>query len=77
MTIRGETQPLLGAYVRGATLVFTFVAPDGGVRSVRTRIDGDAFEGSLQFAGHLTPISGRRVKRDVAAGSAGSKAESR
>jgi SAM-dependent methyltransferase len=77
VTIRGETQPLLGAYVRGATLVFTFVAPDGGVRSVRARIDGDAFEGSLQFAGHLTPISGRRVQRDVAAGSAGSRAESR
>ena len=61
VTIRGETQPLLGAYVRGATLGFTFVAPDGGVRSVRARVDGEAFDGSLQFAGHLTPIGGRRT----------------
>jgi len=62
LTIRGATQPLLGAYVQGATLGFTFVDTDGGVRSVRARIDGDAFSGSLQFSGHLTPIAGRRVR---------------
>ena len=61
LTIRGETQPLLGAFVRGATLGFTFVAPDGGVRSVRARVDGDIFDGSLLFAGQLTPIRGRRA----------------
>jgi SAM-dependent methyltransferase len=61
VTIRGKTQPLLGAFVRGPTLGFTYVAPDGGVRSVRARVDGDAFEGSLQFAGRLTPIRGRRA----------------
>jgi SAM-dependent methyltransferase len=61
LTIRGATQPLLGAYVQGATLGFTFVAPDGGVRSVRVRVDGDNLSGSLQFSGHLTPIAGRRA----------------
>jgi SAM-dependent methyltransferase len=61
LTIRGATQPLLGAYVRGAILGFTFVAPDGGVRSVRARVDGGAFAGSLQFSGNLTPIAGRRA----------------
>jgi SAM-dependent methyltransferase len=61
LTIRGTMQPLLGAYVRGAVLGFTFVAPDGGVRSVRARVDGSAFSGSLQFSGHLTPISGQRT----------------
>ena len=61
LTIRGETQPLLGAFVRGATLGFTFVAPEGGVRSVRARVDGNVFDGSLQFAGQLTPIRGRRA----------------
>ena len=61
VTIRGETQPLLGAIVRGATLSFTFVAPDGGVRSVRARVDGDVFDGSLQFAGRLTPVRGQRA----------------
>ena len=62
LTIRGATQPLLGAYVQGATLGFTFVDTDGGVRSVRARIEGDGFSGSLQFSGHLTPIAGRRVR---------------
>src|SRR5262249_19777093 len=76
LTIRGETQPLLGAYGRGATLGFTFVAPDGGVRSVRASVDGDAFEGSLQFAGNLTPISGRRAPQDVDAEPPASKAKS-
>ncbi len=61
LTIRGATQPLLGAYVQGATLGFTFVAPDGGVRSVRVRVDGDNLSGSLQFSGHLTPVAGRRA----------------
>ncbi len=64
LTIRGATQPLLGAYVQGATLGFTFVAPDGGVRSVRVRVDDSAFSGSLQFSGHLTPITGRRVRSE-------------
>jgi len=62
MTIRGATQPLLGAHVRGALLGFTFVAPDGGIRSVRARVDGSSFKGSLQFSGHLTPIAGRRAE---------------
>jgi SAM-dependent methyltransferase len=61
LTIRGATQPLLGAYVQGATLGFTFVGSDGGVRSVRVRVEGNAFSGSSQFSGHLTPIAGRRV----------------
>ena len=60
LTIRGKTQPLLGAYVQGATLGFTFVDLDGGVRSVRARVDGAALSGSLQFSGNLTPIAGRR-----------------
>jgi hypothetical protein len=64
LTIRGAMQPLLGAYVRGATLGFTFVAPDGGVRSVRVRVDGGAFSGSLQFSGRLTPITGRRARSE-------------
>jgi len=61
LTIRGAAQPLLGAYVHGALLGFTFVALDGGVRSVRVRVDGGAFSGSLQFSGHLTPIAGART----------------
>ena len=60
LTIRGKAQPLLGAYVQGANLGFTFVDLDGGVRSVRASVDGAALSGSLAFSGNLTPIAGRR-----------------
>ena len=60
LTIRGKAQPLLGAYVQGAYLGFTFVDLDGGVRSVRASVDGAALSGSLAFSGSLTPIAGRR-----------------
>ena len=76
LTIRGAPQPLLGAYVRGATLGFTFVAPDGGVRSVRARVRGSAFAGSLQFSGNLTPIAGRRAPANPS-GRVGASAGSR
>jgi len=62
ITIRGSTQPLLGAYVQGAELGFTFVHPDGGVRSVRARVDGDKLAGSLRFAISATPMTGRRTR---------------
>jgi SAM-dependent methyltransferase len=61
ISIRGSTQPLLGAYVQGAELGFTFVHQDGGVRSVRARVDGDSLAGSLRFATSATPLTGRRV----------------
>lgn len=60
LTLRGKAQPVLGAYVDGDYLGFTFVDLDGGVRSVRARADGGTFSGSLRFAGTLTPIVGRR-----------------
>jgi hypothetical protein len=60
LTLRGKAQPVLGAYVDGEYLGFTFVDLDGGVRSVRARIDRDTLAGSLRFAGTLTAVSGRR-----------------
>ncbi len=60
LTLRGKTQPVLGAYVEGDVLGFTFVDLDGGVRSVRARIDGGRLSGSLRFAGTLTPVTGAR-----------------
>jgi len=53
-------QPLLGAYVEAGILGFTFVGLDGGIRSVRARVDGNTFAGSLRFAGTLTPVTGER-----------------
>jgi SAM-dependent methyltransferase len=61
ITLRGRTQPLLGAYVQGEQLGFTFVHGDGGVRSVRARVSGDRLEGSLYFAGAATSMAGQRV----------------
>ena len=60
LTIRGNTQTLAGAYVQGAQLGFTFVAPDGGIRSVRATVRGDVFSGMLRFSGSPTPIAGQR-----------------
>ena len=60
LTLRDRAQPVLGAYVDGDHLGFTFVDLDGGVRSVRARIDGGTLSGSLRFAGLLTPVTGRR-----------------
>ncbi len=60
LTMRGKTQPLLGAYVAGATLGFTFLHADGGVRSVRAMVDGDVLRGHVRFPGSPSPITGRR-----------------
>jgi SAM-dependent methyltransferase len=60
LTMRGKAQPLLGAYVQGETLGFTFVDLDGGVRAVRASVIGAALSGSLRFSGNLTPITGRQ-----------------
>jgi len=59
-TSRGRTQPLLGAYVLGDILGFTFVHHDGGVRSVRAKVADGKLAGSLRFAGALTPVTGTR-----------------
>jgi SAM-dependent methyltransferase len=60
LTQRDHVQPLLGAYVEADVLGFTFVGLDGGIRSVRARVDGDSLSGSLRFAGALTPVTGHR-----------------
>jgi SAM-dependent methyltransferase len=61
LTLKGKTQPLLGAYVNGATLGFTFEDSDGAVRSVRVQVDGDRVAGQLRFVGNVTAINGRRL----------------
>ena len=60
LTIAGRTQPLLGAFVNGATLGFTFLDRDGAVRSARAQIDGDTLTGELRFPGYVTRLAGRR-----------------
>ena len=61
ITIRGKTQPLLGAYVNGGILGFTFVDTDGGIRSVRAQVDGDRIGGQLRFVDNISLLSGRKL----------------
>lgn len=56
----GPTQPLLGAFVQGPTLGFTFVGSDGGLRDARLRIDGARASGAMNFVGQATPITATR-----------------
>jgi len=60
IALRGRVQPVLGAYVEGDVLGFTFVDLDGGIRSVRARVSGGVLAGSLRFASTLTPVTGER-----------------
>jgi SAM-dependent methyltransferase len=61
ITIRGKTQPILGAYVNGPIVGFTFVDSDGGIRSMRAQIDGERMAGQLRFVGNITLLSGRKL----------------
>ena len=60
MAIGGKVQPLLGAYVQGDMLGFTYVDTDGGIRSARLQVEGRSMRGQLRFAGTLSPITGTR-----------------
>ncbi len=60
ITVAGKPQPLLGAFVQGPTLGFTFVAADGGVRSARLRVDDRRATGTMVFVEQATPITATR-----------------
>jgi len=60
ITIRGKARAIVGAYVNGAVLGFTFEDVDGAVRTVRARVDGDRLAGELRFPGNVRPLTGRR-----------------
>ena len=60
LSLRGRTQPLLGAFVNGATLGFTFVDPFGAVRTLRAQVAGDTLAGRTSFVGTTAPVTGRR-----------------
>ncbi|MEP7327785.1 MAG: class I SAM-dependent methyltransferase [Betaproteobacteria bacterium] len=60
ISIEGKTQPLLGAFVQGPTLGFTFVGADGGIRSARLAVDDRRAVGAMIFVNQATPITARR-----------------
>lgn len=61
ITIGNVSRPLLGSFVNGSTLGFTFVAPDGSIQSLRADTDGKTLEGTLRFVDNLTPVTGSRL----------------
>jgi len=60
ITLRGKTQPLLGAYINGATMGFTFVDSDGAIKSVRAQVNGNKLMGQLRFVSNVTMLDGQR-----------------
>jgi len=60
LTIRGRMQPVLGAYVNGNDIGFTFIDPDQGLRNLRGTVEGKTLTGSLRFGGYLTAITGEQ-----------------
>jgi SAM-dependent methyltransferase len=60
ITVRDKTHPLLGAYVTGPTLGFTFEDADATVKSIRAQVDGERLAGQIRFAGNLSIVTGRR-----------------
>jgi len=60
LTLRGKTQPLLGAYVSGGTVGFTFQDVDGAIKSIRAQASGDRLAGQLRFVGNVTILTGQR-----------------
>lgn len=60
-TVGGKTQQLLGAYVRGTNVGFTFAGPDGRLYSVQGTVDGDAMSGDLHWIGTTSPFTARRA----------------
>ena len=61
ITIRGKIQPILGAYVNGPTIGFTFVDSDGAIRSVRAQLNDGRLLGQLRFVGNITLLTGRKL----------------
>jgi SAM-dependent methyltransferase len=60
LAIKGRVQQLLGPYVSGDVLGFTFIDPDGMVRSVRATVRGDNLDGRMRFQRTSASIKGQR-----------------
>ena len=60
ITLSSGVQPVLGAFVNGSELGFSYVEPDGAFRAMRLRIDGNRAGGSSKFDESLFTVSARR-----------------
>ena len=60
MTIGGRAQPLLGAFVAGRELGFSYVDRDGGFRTARLEVDGDRASGVSRLGESEIKVGARR-----------------
>jgi SAM-dependent methyltransferase len=60
ITIGGKAQPLLGAFVAGRELGFSYVDRDGGFRAARLEVDGDRANGVSRLGESEMKVGARR-----------------
>ena len=60
MTLGGATQTLLGAFVAGRELGFSYVDRDGAFRSLRLTVDGERAQGASRFGEGEFKVTARR-----------------
>jgi SAM-dependent methyltransferase len=61
--INGQSQPLLGASLRGSDLRFVFIGPDEGTYSVRMQVQGTSLKGEVTSFGVTHEISGQLLRQ--------------
>ena len=60
LTLGGKAQPLLGAWVNGDKLGFSFIDSDNNLRSARMTVAGSGMTGELSSYGRTTSLAGRK-----------------
>ncbi|CAG0995731.1 hypothetical protein BURK1_02524 [Burkholderiales bacterium] len=60
MTLGGRSQPLLGPFVAGRELGFSYVDRDGGFRAARLTVDADRASGTSRLGEHAIKLTARR-----------------
>jgi len=60
-TRASNTQPLVGARLRGEDISFQFSTPDKNVHSFTGRVAGDRITGTINSAGLQTPVEAKRL----------------
>jgi hypothetical protein len=61
LTRASNTQPLVGARLRGEDISFQFSTPDKNVHNFTGRVAGDRITGTVNSAGLQTPVEAKRL----------------
>jgi SAM-dependent methyltransferase len=60
ITLGGKTQPLLGTWLDGEKLSFSFIDAENNLRTARMKVDGATMTGDLSWFGRSTAVTGRK-----------------